>query len=479
MIKYDIILKKGKLVDPLNNVEGIYDVGIKDGIIIDIDQELSYTDADQVLDVQGQIVMPGVVDSHVHIVRPDSKAAGYRMLIRAGVTTAFDFRGPVNRVVEEIIPYGYGLNVGVLNGIFPGNGIKDTKGSATDIYDYINKSVDEGALGVKLLGGHFPLEPETANLIIKTANKEKAYVAYHAGSTKNGSNINGLEEAIISADGLPLHLAHVNSYCRGLINSPLEEVHKALDLLEKNPNIVSESYLSSLNGTTGDLDEDLLPKSHVTRSCLKMNNYEATKEGLGQALKDSICGLYMRIGEEMQLVWGIEAYERWVQNGYKGNICFHVNSPISTVSCAVSKNKDNRFIVDAISTDGGSIPRNCIISSGLLLVEYGAITLKDFVWKASYMPAQLFGLTNKGHLSLGADADIVVVDPINKEAKITITNGKIAMIDGYLIKQPGNLITTERAAKSLKEKSVPFKTVDLGQSIFLGGRDRVYSNRRG
>lgn len=479
MIKYDIILKKGKLIDPLNNVEGIYDVGIKDGIISDVSEELNYNDADQVLDVQGQLVMPGVVDSHVHIVRPDSKAAGYRMLIRAGVTTAFDFKGSVNRVVDEIVPYGYGLNVGVLNGIFPGNGIKDTKGSATDIYDYINKSVDEGALGVKLLGGHFPLEPETASLIIKTANKERVYVAYHAGSTKNGSNINGLEEAIVSADGLPLHLAHVNSYCRGLINSPLEEVHKALELLDRNQNIVSESYLSPLNGTTGDLDENFLPKSHVTRNCLKMNNYEATKEGLGKALKESVCGLYMRIGEEMQMIWGVEAYDRWVANEYKGNICFPVNSPIATVSSAISKNKNNRFIVDAISTDGGSIPRNCIISNGLLLVEYGAITLKDFVWKASYMPAQLFGLTNKGHLSLGADADITVVDPINRQAKITITNGKIAMINGYLIKQPGNLITTERASKYLREKSVPFKITDLDQSIFLGGRDRVYSNRKG
>ncbi len=35
--------------------------------------------------------------------------------------------------------------------------------------DLIDKSLADGALGVKLLGGHYPLDPEVSALLIRTA----------------------------------------------------------------------------------------------------------------------------------------------------------------------------------------------------------------------------------------------------------------------------------------------------------------------
>ena len=39
-----------------------------------------------------------------------------------------------------------------------------------------------GSLGIKLLGGHYPLTSEATARAIEVANQKKAYVAFHAGS---------------------------------------------------------------------------------------------------------------------------------------------------------------------------------------------------------------------------------------------------------------------------------------------------------
>lgn len=70
---------------------------------------------------------------------------------------------------------------------------------------------------MKLLGGHYPLTPEVSSTLIKTALERRAYVAWHAGTSAHGSNLEGMIEAVQMADGYPLHLAHINAYCRGAI----------------------------------------------------------------------------------------------------------------------------------------------------------------------------------------------------------------------------------------------------------------------
>lgn len=469
-MKYDLILKNGMIIDPVNNMEQAGDLGIVNGYVAEISSQLNLCNAKQVVDVDGKYIIPGLVDSHVHIVRPNSKEAGYRMLVKAGVTTAVDFRGPVSSVIDEIVSYGNGLNVAVLEGIFPGNGIDGQHADRDKINDTVNRSLDHGAIGTKIMGGHFPLTPETTKNIIDITNKERGYVAFHAGTTATGSNILGMEEAIELAEGLPLHLAHINSYCRGLINSPLEEVKHAMELLKKSPNIVSESYLAPFNGTSGELDDGDLPKSHVTRNCLKMFGYSIDKEGIKNALLDKNGAVYTKQGEEYELIWGERAYEIWVGQNYKANMCFPVNSPIAAMVCASEKDENGKFVVNAISTDGGAIPRNFTLSYGIPLVKFGAITLKELILKASYGPAKMLGIKNKGHLSVGADADIAVVDPNTGAVEMTIIRGKMCMIKGYLTNQPGMILTTERGTNHLKEKGIPFDVINLDESIYSTGR---------
>ena len=75
-----------------------------------------------------------------------------------------------------------------------------------------------------------------------------------------------------------LHIAHVNSYCRGLNRNPAEEALEAAKALKEHRNLVSESYLGTINGTSAGI-RDGLPSSHVTRNCLKMGGYTADEKG--------------------------------------------------------------------------------------------------------------------------------------------------------------------------------------------------------
>ena len=65
-MKYDILLRNGYLVDFSSNFEGKADIGIKDGFICEIAEELNADLAREAFDLHGAMVMPGIIDTHVH-----------------------------------------------------------------------------------------------------------------------------------------------------------------------------------------------------------------------------------------------------------------------------------------------------------------------------------------------------------------------------------------------------------------------------
>ncbi len=463
---YDIIIKNGFVVDWDLNIEDMKDIGIKDGKISEVSDEIEESKGDQIIDVSNKLVIPGIIDTHVHIIRKDSKAAGYRMLIKAGVTAAVDMKGPVYRANEEIGKYAYGLKVAVLQGLVPGKDLKKDEKNREVIKNKIEEILNQGAFGIKVVGGHYPFTPETTKMIIEETYKQKAYFAFHVGTSDTGSNIDGMREAVELIGELPGHIAHVNSYCRGLIMNELDEAVEAVNLLKKSPNISSESYLAKINGTSGKFNKQGKPESLVTRNCLRGFGYSEDKEGIRQSIMDKNAAVYIRIGEEMKLIWGEEAYNLWEKNNSDVYMCFPVNSPKAIFLCATEKRDNGEFVVDSISTDGGSIPRNFIIESGLPLVKFGGLNLKEFVKKTSYNPAKVLGLKNKGSLDVGKDADITIIDIDKNKATHTIIDGKISMIDGYLMNNPGKIITQSSGVKHLEEMGVNYIEVDLEESYY-------------
>ena len=90
---FDLKILKGTIVHPRGRYQA--DVGISDGKIVAIADDLSTAEASKSLMVEGQYVLPGCIDSHMHLWEPGFVAApdfadGTRTAAAGGVTTIID-----------------------------------------------------------------------------------------------------------------------------------------------------------------------------------------------------------------------------------------------------------------------------------------------------------------------------------------------------------------------------------------------------
>ena len=88
----DAVLRRGDVIDPAQGLWAIRDVGIADGRIAAVEEDLSWLVADHTLDVSGKYVTPGLIDLHTHVYA-DGSVYGIEadeLCPRSGVTTAVD-----------------------------------------------------------------------------------------------------------------------------------------------------------------------------------------------------------------------------------------------------------------------------------------------------------------------------------------------------------------------------------------------------
>ncbi|WP_417522799.1 dihydropyrimidinase [Marinovum sp.] len=95
-MQFDLLLKSGTVVTETDSRQA--DVGIKDGKIVAIGSTLD-GEATEVIDASGRLVLPGGIDSHVHIAQPsgdgivmaDDFESGTRSALFGGNTTIMPF----------------------------------------------------------------------------------------------------------------------------------------------------------------------------------------------------------------------------------------------------------------------------------------------------------------------------------------------------------------------------------------------------
>jgi predicted amidohydrolase len=66
--QYDLLIKGGKVIDPLENLEGTLDMAIKAGKIARLERDIppNPNQSHQVLSAEGMIVTPGLTGLHAH-----------------------------------------------------------------------------------------------------------------------------------------------------------------------------------------------------------------------------------------------------------------------------------------------------------------------------------------------------------------------------------------------------------------------------
>ena len=249
------------MLDPANGVDGVSDILIRRGRIERMAETVQNPGGARVIEAAGKYVMPGHVDLHAHVSsawqRGRDRAVGHRMLVESGTTTILDLAGEPSRMAEGMKQDGAGLNVATLLGLIPHETVSEDDPRPPVVRETIASTLEQGAIGVKLLGGYHPFTPEASADVVSVANEMGAWVAFHVGSKDSGSHIDGLREVPGIVGNGRLHVAHINSYCRGLIMSAPEESNEALRILGgMRGQVVTEAYLAQQNGTNGLCDEE-------------------------------------------------------------------------------------------------------------------------------------------------------------------------------------------------------------------------------
>jgi dihydroorotase len=100
---YSIVIKDGHVIDPKNNINGLMDVAISDGKIVQVARNIDARQAMQVVNAKGMYVTPGLIDIHGHVfhgTEPDHYLSNGLVAVppdgftfRVGVTTIVDCGG--------------------------------------------------------------------------------------------------------------------------------------------------------------------------------------------------------------------------------------------------------------------------------------------------------------------------------------------------------------------------------------------------
>ena len=94
---YDLVLRGGRVIDPAEGVDGVLDVAVSEGRVAAVAAVLSPGRAREVVDVRGQLVLPGLIDTHAHVYQYVTGRFGLEadmVGVHSGTTTLVDQGGP-------------------------------------------------------------------------------------------------------------------------------------------------------------------------------------------------------------------------------------------------------------------------------------------------------------------------------------------------------------------------------------------------
>ena len=433
----DLLLRNCRYVTRLGIDEG--SILVDNGRIEAIRRSERFT-ADRVVDCKNMLVMPGAIDAHVHIYSPgwqeENFDTGTRAAAAGGVTTVLDMPSqpphPTNDVQAFVKKRRAGERAANVNFCLYGGEVQ-----TTDDVAQIKPLVAAGAVGFKFITGG-------------------------AGFIKDDTVLyTGFEEIKKANSIAALHAE----------NDPLVELfrsrfkpsrHDAEAFLDARPGVVEEEALRKsilFARTTGC-------RLHVAHLPSK-RGAEIIAEGKhdGLLLTAETCPHYLMLSRKDYkkyrhlMIVTPPIRDSSDQNALWVGLKRDVIDVISTDHCAYSRRAKDAGKTSAWKTPPGMPGLETLLPLMLTQVNKGRLTVRNLVRLIAETPARIFGLPRKGRLSVGADADIVVVDPkrayrfsvdamesvggfspfdgwtMTGKPVMTIVNGRMVMEDGEVIER--------------------------------------------
>jgi dihydropyrimidinase len=454
-IQFDTIIKGGTVVTAGDQMR--CDVGIKDGLITMLGHDLG--NARSVIDAKDKLLLPGGIDSHVHISQPsgegivmaDNFESATRSAALGGTTTVMPFvlqeKGrPLRETVNDYHALAQGqcfidtsfhlivneANERVLGQELPSlveDGYTSFKIFMTyeglalndrEILDVLDTARGCGALVMVHCENYDAIRYMTEKL----ERDSRTAPRYHATSRPKVVEREATHRAISHAElvDVPIMIVHVSN------REAMEQIKWAQ---QRGLKILGETCTQYLVLTEDDLG------------------------GLNMEGAKYVCSPPPRDRDSQDACW--EGLQRGVFSVFSSDHCpFRYDDPQGKL---VPKGRTSfRWVPNGIPGVGARL--NILFSEGVMK---GRITLEQFVALTATNHARIYGLyPRKGSIAIGADADIVIWDPklsytlthdliqdgsdytpyegfeLTGRPVLTMSRGKVIMRDGSLVGDKGH-----------------------------------------
>ncbi|MFT8321444.1 MAG: allantoinase AllB [Bacillus sp. (in: firmicutes)] len=396
-MEYDLIIKNGKVVfrDDIKMV----DIAVKNGKISTIAETIDGA-ANQIVDASGQYVMPGMIDTHVHICEPgrtewEGFVTGTKALAAGGTTSYVDM--PLNALPATVDRKSLQLkreaakgknyvDYAFYGGLVPGNldqleelsdeGVvaykcfmatcgSDMPEDFTNVDDY---TLYTGMKRLAELGHMLSIHAENALITDRMAEcmveKGKTTAADYVASRPVFTEVDAVKRALFLAKetGCKLHFVHIST------EEAVEEIMKARN---EGQDVTVESCPHYFTITTAQFEE-IGPLAKCSPPLRDEIEQEKLWNKLIEGKIDMLTSDHSPCPPEMKYSATNNIFEVW--GGITG----------------CQNNVDLMF-------DEAVLKRN--------------IPITDFTRMISYNPAQRFHLPMKGEIAVGKDGDIILLDP--------------------------------------------------------------------
>ncbi len=403
----DLLIKNGLLVTV--NESFIADIAVKEGKIACIGKNLDIR-AEKVVDAAGKLVLPGAIDAHTHLAMPfggtvsaDSYLSGTRAAACGGVTTVFDY--PMQRKGK-----------GILETVKTRKDMCDTQACVDYAFHCIITDLNEDTL------------------------LEEFEAAVEYGITSFKCFLVYKKEGMMVDDGTLIKVL-LKAKEAGAITNIHAENPDVIDLniakfLREGKTSAWYHYLSRPEFVEAEADKRAVHWAKSVDAPLYIVHM-ADKEGLEAAIAAKregypifieTCPQYLEFTNEVykredgrNFVCSPPMKGKESQDALWEAVKLGMLDTIATDHCPFKS-----YEKDWGKDDFTKIPNGCagienMYPYMLSAANEGKITFGRAVELCSTNPARIFGCSEKGSLTVGKDADLVIYDP-NKEFTISINN---------------------------------------------------------
>lgn len=436
---YDLVVNGGRVMDPETKLDGVRNIGIKDGKIAAV-SETPLT-GKKTIDAKGLVVAPGFIDLHAH----GQNMASDRMQAFDGVTTTLELESGVLLFPEwfekqkkdrRVLNYGASASwtfsrVAAMEGQKPQLTVEWAQSTyaltkwvnnvTTDveqkvILDILERELKAGALGIGCNAGYAPGYGYKEMLALhQLAAKYNVPTFTHVRNMSNvdpNSSVQAYGELISYAavTGAHVHICHLNSTSARDINLAARVVK---DAQKRGLKVTTEAY--PYGGGSSAVGAVLFSRENLKRSGMTV----ADLEYQGKALTDE---QYDRMRKETPGEFIVFHFLRIPRDQeLLDESVLYPGSSIASDSMPWFDTKTNKMIdgdVWPLTASAFAHPRSCATFTKFLseyIRDRKMESLMDGIARCSLRPAQTLegsvpAMKKKGRIQIGMDADLVAFD---------------------------------------------------------------------